>query len=89
MPADHPLSHLAADSLTNGGINWLPPLTKKKLRLARMRTGSGKEYIFLGVVLAALAAVLYAHARYLAGQVYGVSISEMLTLFRQNLHIPW
>lgn len=48
------VSHLIADTFNRQGINWLPPITRKKFRVARILTGSYKEYIFLGVVFGLL-----------------------------------
>lgn len=35
------VSHLFSDTLTSGGIPWLYPLEKKRLRLTRIKSGDG------------------------------------------------
>lgn len=35
------VSHLISDTLTSGGVAWLYPLERKRLRLTRIRSGDG------------------------------------------------
>lgn len=35
------VSHLISDTMTSGGVAWLYPLEKKRLRLTRIRSGDG------------------------------------------------
>ncbi|MEM4385665.1 MAG: metal-dependent hydrolase [Candidatus Anstonellales archaeon] len=45
------ITHLIADTLTVTGVPYLYPIITKKQRVPLMKTGSWKEFIFIGICL--------------------------------------
>ena len=52
------ISHLFADSFNPTGVNWIPPITQKKHRFTRIKTGSSGETTFRSIASTLLVATL-------------------------------
>ena len=70
------LSHLFSDSLTSGGIAWLYPLERKRIRLTRIKSGDGD--LLLTMVSVAVFTLANFTIRYL--QDNPIPISAILSL---------
>ena len=75
------IMHMLYDSFTRGGISWLWPITKKRFRLATIRTNTGNELWFRVVQMVILLTIMY-----LCGERLGLfdSIADIMQDVRAN-----